>query len=85
MSSDLVNVLFKADISFYRGYTAYRSNFRKALGVHLFEIIMFAIFIPIDCTLLSLGDKMVAALAVAAADSLVSLLIILYEYNVLFR
>lgn len=84
-SAQQMQLLYKADISFYTGYVGYRSIFRKAIAVHLFQIIIFAVFIPIDCIILTLGDKMVAALAIAAGNSLISLLIVIYEYYVLFK
>jgi hypothetical protein len=79
-----VQAAFKADISFNRGYSSYRSDYRKLLWIHSVEIIMFAVIIPIDCTLLTIGDKMPVALGIAAADSLVSLLIVIYKYYALF-
>lgn len=84
MSSEQVQLLYKADISFYGGYVTYRTTYRRALAIHIFEVIMFAVFIPIDCTLMNIGEKMIAALAIAAADSVISLLIILYQYHLLF-
>lgn len=84
MSSQQVQLLYKPDASFYRGFVWYRSAHRKALAIHSFEIAMFAIFIPIDCTVSEVGDKMAWALGIAAADSLISLLIVLYSYCTIF-
>lgn len=75
---------YKADYSFYRGYVNYRHGFRKAITIHIIEIIMLAVLIPIDSTILTAGNKMITALAIALADSVVSLLISLYLYLILF-
>lgn len=74
----------KADISFYKGYVSFRSSYRFSLAIHILEVIMLAVFIPIDCKLLTVGDMMVAALAIAAVHSGISLLIVSYQYNMLF-
>lgn len=74
----------KADISFYNGFVSYRSSYRFSLAIHIIEVVMFAVFIPIDCTLLTIGDRMVATLAIAATDSVISLLIIAYQYGMMF-
>lgn len=45
---------------------------------------MLAVLIPIDLTILTAGNKMITALVIALADSVVSLLISLYLYIILF-
>lgn len=45
---------------------------------------MFAVIIPIDAVVLKMTEKMPIALAIAAADSFISLLIICYHYYSLF-
>jgi hypothetical protein len=77
--------LYKPDISFYLGFVLYRSDYRKAMAIHIIEIVMFAVIIPIDCIILAPGDKMLVALAIAAADSVVSLLLVVYQYYILFK
>lgn len=84
MSSNEMIPYFKADISFYRGYLSYQSSYRRVLVIHIIEIIMFAVIIPIDCVLLKITEKMPIALGIAAADSFISLLIICYHYYSLF-
>ncbi len=85
MSSGQISpALNKADISFFRAYVSHRSDYRKSLFIHLIEIAMFAVIIPIDFTLLEVGDKMGGALIIGAADSFISLIIIGSIYYTLF-
>lgn len=84
MSSSEFVPYFKADIAFHRGYISYQSGYRRALAIHIIELIMFAVFIPIDAVLLKITEKMPIALGIAAADSFISLLIICYHYYTLF-
>lgn len=84
MSSNQLTPYFKADIAFQRGYTNYQSGYRRALAVHIIELVMFAVIIPIDAAVLKMTEKMPIALGIAAADSFISLLIICYQYYSLF-
>jgi len=45
---------------------------------------MFSVVLPIDRTILTAGEKMIAALSIALADSIISFLITLYAYSIQF-
>lgn len=45
---------------------------------------MFTVFIPIDSTILTVGNRMITALVIGLADSVISLLIMAYVYYKLF-
>jgi predicted membrane channel-forming protein YqfA (hemolysin III family) len=72
MSHQNVEVIKKADISFYNGFTNYRFEYRINLAIHIFKMLMITIFIPIDATKLIMGDKMATSLALALFSSFVS-------------
>ncbi len=83
-SGQIIPIQNKADLSFFYGYKQHRSDYRKYLVIHIFEVIMFAAIIPIDYLLLEVGNKMAGALIIGAADSLISLIILVCVYNVFF-
>ena len=84
MSQQKLEEVRKVDLSFYGGYTTYRGEFRKVLLIHVFEMVMLSVFIPIDSTRLVMGNRMAASLAIALADAILSFLIMGLIYYKLF-
>lgn len=75
----------KADISFRLGYRQFRNSFLRDLVVHLIQAVTLVVFMPIDATLLVTGDKMMAAEGVALGAAVISCIILIYQYWLVFR
>lgn len=84
MSAQQVNVFNKADISFLNGFRKHRASYRQTIAFNIIKVALFVIFIPIDCTLLTLGNRIIVAEAVALAISICSLIIAIYQYYTCF-
>jgi hypothetical protein len=85
MSDNAMEGYFKADIAFYRGHQLYRNTQRRDLALHILQTLLMIIFLPIDATLLTTGNRILAAEGVALAVSLFSSLLLAHQYHLLFR
>ena len=74
----------KADISFKIGWEKYRTDQRKPLAIHVIQMAILLVFLPLDVALLEPDFRIIITVSISLAVAILSFIIVIVFYCKIF-